>query len=169
MAPFWVGRCRFASGRVERRRFDRLMAILHPLGSVIPRRFAAWHKVVALAPLLLLAIYLPGEMMLRCRVDGLLRPACCCPEEGDSQAQDATPVARAQDCCDQELTATQRPVVVQAQTSVADMDWALVATLPGLPVAEPDRSDRTPRPIWQAQAPPGDRPPLVLLKHAFLI
>ena len=134
------------------------------------RRFSAWQKVVALAPLLLLAVYLPGQMMLRCRIDGLLRPACCCSSE--SETQDNGPVIRAQDCCERELTVSQRPVVVEARSSVATLDfaWAAFTAVPApaafLLPAETDRSHRS----WQAHGPPREGPTLaLLLKHAFLI
>jgi hypothetical protein len=132
---------------------------------VISRRFSVWQKVVALAPLLLLAVYLPGQMMLRCRIDGHLRPACCCPP--DEATQDTGPVVKAQDCCDRELTANLRPVV-EADQQVADLLVAPVSFLAlpiSAPFAEPDRSNLT----WQAHGPPREGPPIVLLKHAFLI
>jgi hypothetical protein len=133
--------------------------------AVISRRFSVWQKVVALAPLLLLAVYLPGQMMLRCRIDGHLRPACCCPP--DEATQDTGPVVKAQDCCDRELTANLRPVV-EADQQVADLLVAPVSFLAlpiSAPFAEPDRSNLT----WQAHGPPREGPPIVLLKHAFLI
>jgi hypothetical protein len=132
------------------------------------RRFAAWQKVVALAPLLLLAVYLPGQMMLRCRIDGMLRPACCCPEEA-APSHDGGPILKAQDCCARELSATDRPVVEAAQLSGVDSAWTVAAALPALAVSIV-RTDFAPSARgWQAQGPPGEGPPLVLLKHAFLI
>jgi hypothetical protein len=132
------------------------------------RRFAAWQKVVAFAPLLLLVVYLPGQMMLRCRMDGVLRPACCCPEK--AATQNAGPVLKAQDCCDREMGAGDRPVVEAAQLSAVDLTtWAPSAALPTAPpcllLAESLGSERT----CQAHGPPREGPPLVLLKHAFLI
>jgi hypothetical protein len=136
------------------------------VGRMGSRRFSVWQKVVALAPLLLLAVYLPGQMMLRCRIDGHLRPACCCPQDEDKQ--DTGPVVKAQDCCDRELTASQRPVV-EADHQAADLVVApasFLAVLPiSAPLARPDRFNLT----WQAHGPPREGPPLVLLKHAFLI
>ena len=130
------------------------------------RRFSVWQKVVALAPLLLLAVYLPGQMMLRCRIDGHLRPVCCCPQ--DEETQNTGPVVKAQDCCDRELTANLRPVV-EADQQAADLvvpPTAFLALLPiAAPLAEPRRSNVT----WQAHGPPREGPPIVLLKHAFLI
>ena len=136
------------------------------VGLMVSRRFSVWQKVVALAPLLLLAVYLPGQMMLRCRIDGHLRPACCCPQDEDKQ--DTGPVVKAQDCCDRELTANLRPVV-EADRQVADLVVAPASFLAVLPIAapfaEPHRSSLT----WQAHGPPREGPPIVLLKHAFLI
>lgn len=133
---------------------------------MVSRRFFVWHKVVALAPLLLLAVYLPGQMMLRCRIDGHLRPVCCCPL--DEKTQDTGPVVKAQDCCDRELSANLRPVV-EADRQVADLlvaPAAFLAVLPiAAPLAEPDRFNLT----RQAHSPPREGPPIVLLKHAFLI
>ena len=136
------------------------------VGRVGSRRFSVWQKVVALAPLLLLAVYLPGQMMLRCRIDGHLRPVCCCPQDEDKQ--NTGPVVKAQDCCDRELTANLRPVVESDQQAaglvVAPAAFLAVLPIPA-PLVEPDRSNLT----WQAHGPPGEGPPLVLLKHAFLI
>jgi hypothetical protein len=130
------------------------------------RRFSVWQKVVALAPLLLLAVYLPGQMMLRCRIDGHLRPACCCPQ--DEETQNTGPIVKAQDCCDRELTANLRPVV-EADQQAADLVVAPASFLAVLPIvaplAERHRSDLT----WQAHGPPREGPPIILLKHAFLI
>jgi hypothetical protein len=134
---------------------------------MISGRFSVWQKVVALAPLLLLAAYLPGQMMLRCRIDGHLRPVCCCPH--DDEKQDTGPVVKAQDCCDRELTVTQRPVF-EAEQRAADQELgplSVVTVLPvAAPLAEPNRSGLM---TWQAHGPPGEGPPIVLLKHAFLI
>jgi hypothetical protein len=131
------------------------------------RRFSLWQKVTALAPVLLLLVYLPGETMLRCRMDGLLRSTCCCPDE--KQDQDSGPAFKAQNCCDQEITGSERPVVEAARRSAPDVPLAVAIALPvstaSLDLATPDRPVRT----WQAQGPPRNGPPLVLLKHAFLI
>jgi hypothetical protein len=130
------------------------------------RRFSVWRKVVALAPLLLLAVYLPGQLVLRCRMDGHLRPVCCCHQ--DDEKRDTGPVAKAQDCCDRELTVTQRPVF-EAEQGANEPGLAPPSVLAILslapPLAERDGSGSTRPP----RAPPGEGPPLVLLKHAFLI
>jgi len=134
---------------------------------VISRRFALWQKVVALAPLLLVAVYLPGEMMLRCRIDGLLRPACCCPTS--EAPQPAGPTVEAQDCCDRELTGSARPVVEAARRAETGSlpAFALLPTVTAAVAALPTRDRYTP--AAQRYGPAREGPPLVLLKHAFLI
>ena len=72
------------------------------------RRFSLWQKLVALAPLLLVGVVLPGEVMVRCHLDGLLRPAPCCSHDPAPGA--SGPAFEARDCCDREVTATDRPV-----------------------------------------------------------
>jgi len=123
--------------------------------------------VVALAPLLLLAVFLPGEMMMRCRIDGLLRPACCCPHEAEP-AQARGPVVKAQDCCAREMSTNDRPVVEPAQRSGTDPTWVSVApalALASIALVDSVRS----RQAWLSHGPPREGPPIVLLKHAFLI
>jgi hypothetical protein len=135
---------------------------------MISRRFSPWQKLVALAPLLLLAVYLPGEMMMRCRFDGLLRPACCCPQ-ANGDTQDSAPVVKAQDCCDHVLSASERPVVEAARRAdPGPITWAWVAT----PIASPVTDASPPRPAaWAVHryGPARGGPPIVLAKHAFLI
>ncbi len=125
-----------------------------------------WRKAVALAPVLLLLVYLPGEMMLRCRIDGLLRPTCCCPRE--AEAESSGPVVKAADCCDREVTQSTRLTAEAARPANRDLVQLATATLassvPSL--ASPiERLDRA----WRAHDPPREGPPIVLLKHAFLI
>lgn len=136
---------------------------------MISRRFSPWQKLVALAPLLLVAVYLPGEMMMRCRFDGLLRAACCCPQAQDGEAQDSGPVVKAQDCCDRVVSANERPVVEAARRAdTGPITWAWVAPPVASPVTDTSRS----RPAaWVAQryGPARGGPPIVLVKQSFLI
>jgi hypothetical protein len=136
---------------------------------VISRRFSPWQKLVALAPLLLVAVYLPGEMMMRCKFDGLLRPACCCPQAQDGQLQGSGPVVKAQDCCDRVLSASERPVVEAARRAdPGPITWAWAAT----PVASPVTDSSPPRPAaWVAHrsGPARGGPTIVLVKQSFLI
>ena len=138
------------------------------LRRLISRRLSLWQKVAALAPVLLLLVYLPGETMLRCRIDGMLRQSCCCPHK--AAPEDAGPAVKAADCCDKELAQSTRLTAV-ATTPASHRDLVQVATaaigaapLPSLasPIERLDRAS-------QRHGPAREGPPLVLLKHAFLI
>ena len=130
-------------------------------------RFPIWQKVAALAPLLLLSVSLPSQILLRCRIDGLLRSACCCPPEADTES--SVPVVKAQDCCDREVIVNERTVAEPARGSGVGTAWAtstaIALPLVTLTLAAPVRSERA----WQAHGPPRGGPSIVLLKHAFLI
>jgi hypothetical protein len=131
------------------------------------RRFSPWQKAVALAPVLLLLVYLPGQMLLRCRIDGLLRSACCCARE--SEEQSSGPVVKAQDCCDREVTQNQRPTAEAARAPNRDVAPAavIVVVAPSAPLLmEPTgHFDRA----AQGHGPAREGTRLVLLKQSFLI
>jgi len=136
-------------------------------GRVISRRFSRLQKAVALAPVLLLLVYLPGQTTLRCRIDGLLRPACCCPQADEGQSPG--PIVKAQDCCDREVAQSVRPTGVPARAADRELASSTAATIvvAALPaVTSPTDSFRR---AAERQAPAREGPPLVLLKHAFLI
>ena len=134
---------------------------------MVARRFAVWQKVVALAPLALLLVYLPGQMMLRCRIDGSLRPACCCPERGEQESSQST--VKAQDCCDRLMTGSARPIAEASRAEKPDLAPTAVVSTPLVffALVEPPapRADWS----WQSHGPPRGGPGLVVLKHAFLI
>jgi len=137
---------------------------------VISRHFARWQKVAALAPALLLLVCLPAQMMLRCRIDGLLRTACCCAQqEQDGQEQPAGPTIEAQDCCDRVTANSDRPTADVARPAARDLAptsvLAVVIDTAALLAPASDRFDRA----VQRYGPAREGPPLVLLKHAFLI
>jgi hypothetical protein len=131
------------------------------------RRYALWQKLAALAPVALLLVCLPGQMMLRCRIDGGLREACCCPADQKNQNPGST--ASAQDCCDREVTVNARAPFEAARSTEPEIlpsdfavtSFALVAfTAPPVP-----RIDRS----WHSHGPPREGRALVVLKQAFLI
>jgi len=134
---------------------------------VTSRRFSLWQKLVAVAPLLLLAVVVPGEVMVRCHLDGLLRPAPCC--DHDEAPGDSGPAFETRDCCDREVTATDRPVSEAARATdggqIASAAFAPHAGAGALLVAPVNHGS------WAAQryGPTRGGPPIVLLKHAFLI
>jgi hypothetical protein len=131
------------------------------------RRFDLWQKAVALAPVLVLLVYLPGQTMLRCRIDGLLRSTCCCLHEDEDQS--SGPVVKAQDCCDPQASESARPTAEAAHPATYDLasistSAVAVATIAHLtaPIAELRRGA-------QRHGPAREGPPIVLLKHSFLI
>jgi hypothetical protein len=137
------------------------------LGRVISRRFTRWQQLAALAPALLLLLSLPAQAMLRCRIDGLLRPTCCCPHEGESET--AGPAIKAQDCCAREAADSKPPTVAATppdNRQLSQMTGVALAA-PSVP-ALPPSIDR-PGWAWPRHGPAREGPPLVLLKHAFLI
>jgi hypothetical protein len=137
------------------------------LRRVISRRHSFWQKALAFVPALLLLAYLPGQMMLRCRIDGLLRTACCCSHQ--DQERPSGPAIKAQSCCDQEVSDSQRPKADVARSPGRDFAplVALAVVAPSAPVIllPVVRSNRA----AQRHGPAREGPPLVLLKHAFLI
>lgn len=134
---------------------------------MISRHFAQWQKLAALAPALLLLVCLPAQMMLRCRIDGLLRAECCCLHQ--EQQQPAGPTIEAQDCCDRVVANNDRPAADVARPATRDLAptsvLAVVIDSAALLGPAPHRFDRA----VQRHGPAREGPPLVLLKHAFLI
>jgi len=131
------------------------------------RRFSVWQKVAALAPLLFLAVCLPGEIMVRCHMDGLLRPAPCCVHE--SPRADAGPALKARDCCDREVTAAHRPVF-EAARATGDEHISLAALMPCMTGPADAASPRVQAGgFLQRHGPAREGPSIVLAKHAFLI
>jgi hypothetical protein len=122
---------------------------------------------VALAPLLFVAVYLPGQVMLRCRMDGVVRPACCCPAQ--DERKDTGPVVEAQGCCDRQITANERPAVEAARRAEPGMAPAAVALAAPLPVLFDAPATRPGQRAAQRDGPAREGPLIVLVKHAFLI
>lgn len=125
--------------------------------------------MAGLAPALLLLVSLPAEAMLRCRIDGLLRPTCCCPHESERESANATPALKAPDCCQREVRDSKPVPVATARPENREVSHLIAVALaaPSLPALAPPAD----RPGWAAQryGPAREGPPLVLLKHAFLI
>ena len=100
-------------------------------------RPGAWQRVVALAPLLLVLVSLPSQVLMRCRMDGLLRDSCCCPR-GDGAVL-AGPTVASASCCQGETSVRQLPVV--RTTAAPDATPAPIAT--ALPALAPQPGPRT--------------------------
>ena len=136
---------------------------------MIARRISILQKLTAMAPLLLLVVVLPGQLMLRCRIDGSLRPACCCPH-GD-EAGDANATAKPQDCCDPEVASIDRPPGEAARPPEGDLGAAPSDALAAAPA--PVLAQAAPFGHLaggaQRHGPAREGPRLALLKHSFLI
>jgi len=139
------------------------------------RRLTLWRRIVAFAPALLLVVCLPGQMMLRCRLDGMLRSACCCPQEMDQAAAEddgrAPTLSRltSQGCCERAVIEGHRPAAEAArpQDPTADAAWAAAA--PGATVLDALVGRAAADRAGQRYRPPREGPRLIVLKHSFLI
>jgi hypothetical protein len=128
-----------------------------------PRRLTPWHRLLAVAPVLLIMASMPGQVLLRCRMDGQLRTACCCPPV-DAESAPSVPVMAAADCCARETATHQRPAVTLAPADAVLPAPALdVVLLAPPPIARALAHDL--RQVQPARA----GPPLLLQKQAFLI
>ena len=132
---------------------------------MISRRLSAWQKVVALAPLLLLAVSRPGQVLLRCQ-DGILRSSCCCPPE--KGAPSSTPVLTTQDCCDREVTVNEPARAEPSRKLATDLVAAAILCLPAPIALVAGVVGRAPPGLY-SHGPPRGGPSIVLLKHSFLI
>jgi hypothetical protein len=129
------------------------------------RKAWTWSRALALLPLLLLVASLPAQVLLRCRFDGRLRTACCCPDQKDAEGP-ATPAVSGRSCCQREASRDGAPTVAVGRAASAP-EAAAPALVPllSVDVAAPGRpSAQIPR-----SRPPPAGPPLTLLKHSFLI
>jgi hypothetical protein len=133
------------------------------------RRWARWRQAAAVAPVLLLLVSLPGELMLRCQMDGLLRSACCCSSQEQAQEQDRGPALKAQDCCDPEVTQNLRPPAEAARPGGRDLAVIATVAVGVAPVPLLILPDECLDRAWQRRTPAREGPSIVVLKHAFLI
>ena len=119
--------------------------------------------LAALLPLLVMAVSGLGYDRFRCAITGEVSEASdesCCPAADPP----SMPVANGASCCDHESA---RPVRLPGELSTSPaLALDLVALAPAI-LAPPAPAPASPAPRATAHAPP--RPPLVLLKHAFLI
>lgn len=130
------------------------------------RRFSAWQKLVAVAPLLLLAVSSPSEALLRCQMDGLLRFSCCCPARSD--APSSIPALKARGCCDREVTVHEPTAAEAVRYSAATIFVDDVVALAAPLALAANGAGRIIPAAW-SHGPRGAGPPIVLLKRAFLI
>jgi hypothetical protein len=117
--------------------------------------------VLALAPLLLVIVSLPTQMMMRCRMDGQVRERCCCPAD---QNGSPAPALQAPDCCDREVATRSVPTARPTPEASAPV---VVATLIPYPDAAADRRGAV-RALRDSR-PAREGPPIRLLTQTFLI
>jgi hypothetical protein len=136
---------------------------------VISRRFTVWQKLTALAPLFLLVVAGPGQELLRCQIDGLLRTSCCCPADQESESDSSTAVVKTQGCCDRSAAAAADHSPAETTTTAHDrFGWTSFQALAAPAVLSLAHSDRA-IPLRQSHWPRRDGPSVLLLKNAFLI
>jgi hypothetical protein len=135
------------------------------LRAVISRRFYLGQKLVALAPLLLLVVSLPSQMLLRCRIDGSVRAACCCPGEPE-QDPSTTPTVKAQSCCDQEIAISEARIMELPPP--AHPDVVIATSRPATLLVAAPEAGAVSR-AFERGGPAREGPPLVLVKQSFLI
>jgi hypothetical protein len=63
------------------------------------RKAALWRKVLAWVPVLLVMASIPEHALLRCRMDGELRAACCCHRAGETSTSEPSGPAVSKPCC----------------------------------------------------------------------
>lgn len=135
---------------------------------MIARRSSPWQQLVALAPLLLVALHFPGGLMMRCRIDGVLRPARCCPDL--TQPRDAGPAVKGQACCDPERAERRAPPYEAVRATDDEQAASLAASQPCAGGVGPVVASADVR-LWSSRRDDSARegPSIVLRKHAFLI
>ena len=139
---------------------DRLCSL-----TSVMRHLPSSRQVLAvlLVPLLLLAATAQSYTVFRCRFDGVARLSCCCPEASPARAE---AVLSKGCCCD--IDHVQRV----APSATSRPPEAKIGPAPVLLVsggASPEVGERFIRPRLPELTARSHGPPLILLKHAFLI
>lgn len=139
------------------------------LRCVFSGRFKIWQKLTALVPVLLLLVAAPGQELLRCSMDGLLRTSCCCPAAKETKDDGVTAVLKTQGCCDRAVVVGDHPPAESTSRTIHDtLDWVSFEVLASpLAFVLDDRGrDRL---VRHSNGPPPNGPSVLLLKSAFLI
>ncbi|MBC8133302.1 MAG: hypothetical protein H7X95_10010 [Deltaproteobacteria bacterium] len=135
------------------------------------RRFT-WQKVLAFVPVLMLMASLPSQMLMRCRMDGLVRTSCCCPVDKNAGSQAHEPLLKAQACCDREVATHVPPTVATTVPARAPHEESLsiaVVLSPSTSAWNSLPARLSPPRVFRGHGPPRSGPGIVVLKHAFLI
>jgi hypothetical protein len=127
------------------------------------RRPGSWQRLLALAPLLLVVVSLPTQLVLRCRMDGQVRDTCCCPVDR-TQDGPADPALVVPECCDREVATRSFPTVRTVPETTLPPVVVTSIVLPD-PAA---RGPSAPRQLRE-RSPARGGPLILLLKQTFLI
>jgi hypothetical protein len=131
-------------------------------------RRQVWTKALVLAPFLLFVVSLPGQVLLRCRFDGQLRTACCCP--ADQMVEQSTPPgsALADPCCCQREVSTGALPALAVRPPTDSIAPAVAVALPSFAVPAVHRME-----VWvpgkHRRGPPREGARIIVLKQSFLI
>jgi hypothetical protein len=125
------------------------------------------QKLLALVPVLLLVVSFPGQVLLRCQMDGQLRSACCCPGDEDEASAEAG-ATLSSPCCDRVIASRQGAPVAPARGPAPAVDVAIPVGLPAIAARDHFAPRTPPRALLQG-GPPREGPPLSILKQSFLI
>jgi hypothetical protein len=131
------------------------------------RRYAR-TRALALAPFVLFVVSLPSQMLMRCRLDGQLRTACCCPASRTGEESKARgPVLSDPRCCHGEGSRhASRAIAVRPAT---DSNVPAGAVVIRSYVARAEHEGATWIPGSQRSRPPREGPRIIVLKQSFLI
>jgi hypothetical protein len=125
------------------------------------RRPNVWQRVLALAPLLLVIVSLPTQVLVRCRMDGQVRERCCCPADENP----SSPALQAPDCCDREVSTHSVPTARNAP----ETSWAPVVLATSIPHSDRPALDRGVARVLRESCPARGGPPIRLITQTFLI
>ena len=131
--------------------------------SPLAQRLSAWLLLPAMLMLGLTSSY----QLFRCRYDGVARRSCCCPM-ADAETSPASEAAVSnRGCCDVQVVraASTAPAAAAPQQAAK----ALTSPLATVQVVAFQIPQLAPSQSWTDDVPRGLGPPLIVLKHSFLI
>ena len=129
----------------------------------LAQRLSAWLLLPAMLMLGLTSTY----QLFRCRYDGVARRSCCCPM-ADAETSPASEAAVSNSgCCDVQVVRAASTAPASAAPQQATE--ALPLPLAMVQVAAFQIPQLAPSQSWTGEVPRGLGPPLIVLKHSFLI
>jgi hypothetical protein len=130
---------------------------------------ALWRKALALVPVLLVLASVPEHFLLRCRMDGELRAACCCHAAENAETARSEPALSNACCCDRVVVSRLLAPFASGRAPAPAVDVALPAVGPAhAALIAPEPLRPAPRAL-QRGGPAREGPALLVLKQTFLI